>query len=605
MPSNLTWNNARTSALRSSTFLAVEKLDRRMRRENPERPPDAPHIRLAITGSCTLAHLHAGIRVAGLRHNIAITTHQGAYGQYLPELLAPCPELRDFHPDFILIALDAAHLTGSFRPSMTQAEVDNEHSALISRLRQCWRGAKSLGAQAIQQAALPTLPPLLGQNDHLLPAAPAEFLAQFNRDLRRAAAEDGVMVLGIDTEATRLGIDALHDPVLWHRAKQEISPAASPLYGDLVARLIAARLGKSAKCLVLDLDNTLWGGVIGDDGLEGIVLGQGSAEGEAFLSVQSYAKALSARGIALAVCSKNDDAVARSAFEKHPEMLLRLPDIACFVANWQDKASNIRKIAETLSLGLDSLVFLDDNPAERDLVRRELPMVRVLETPEEPALVPAALAASGWFESVAVTAEDFARSAQYAANAARAALKDSATDMGSYLESLAMRLIWRPFDRIGLSRITQLINKTNQFNLTTRRYSEEQVAAMLDDPAVLGLQFRLIDRFGDNGMIGVVIMRDTGASKWEIDTWLMSCRVLGRGVEQAMIGVVADAARKRGAAALIGRFIPSGRNEMVRGHYENLGFTPTGTVGDNAETCYALALEGFAPEPTRITIEEG
>ncbi|GAA5264311.1 hypothetical protein ACOSOMT5_P0733 [Acidiphilium sp. MT5] len=541
-------------------FIRTDRLDRLIERSDLNASAPYPAIRLAILGSATVAHLAGAIRVAGLRHGLSISIHQGEYGQYAQDLLAPDPALAAFRPDFLLLALDGYHL----------ASLD--HAAMRARLQQIWQAAAQLGARVIQQTGLPVHPAQLGQNEFLL-NSPASALTQLNMALRADAPDHHVLLLSIDDEAARHGLDALHSRTIWHRAKQEISPAAAPYYGDLVVRLIAAARGKSAKCLVLDLDNTLWGGVIGDDGLDGIVLGQGSAEGEAFVAIQAYAKALSQRGIALAVCSKNDEANARAPFEQHPEMVLKLSDIACFVANWRDKATNIRAIAQSLNLGLEAMAFLDDNPAERALVRRELPMVRVFEMPEEPALVADCIAQSGWFESVALTEDDRNRAAQYAANAQRAALQQSVTDIETYLSSLDMRLIWRRFDRVGLTRIAQLVNKTNQFNLTTRRYSEAEIAAMIEAPDWLGLQFRLVDSFGDNGMIGIVLLRGAGATL-EIDSWLMSCRVLGRRVEQAMLAVTAEVARARGALRLRGRFIASGRNEMVRDHYEKLGFVP-------------------------------
>ncbi len=547
----------------------------------------------------SLSHLAGAIRVAGLRHRVRLAVHVGEYGQYVQDLLGQGDGadggLAGFRPDFVLLALDAAHVTAGLRVGEAS---DAVLDGLFGRLEACWRAARAMGARVIQQAVLPSVLPLVGQNEHLLAGSGVAFVARFNARLRAVAEPAGVMVLAMDDEAARHGVAAFHDVVNWHRAKQEIAPRAAPYYGDLVARLVAASVGKAAKCLVLDLDNTLWGGVIGDDGLEGIVLGQGSAEGEAFVAIQAYAKALAARGIALAVCSKNDDAVARLVFEQHPEMVLRLSDVACFVANWRDKAANIREIAERLSLGLDALVFLDDNPAERAQVRRELPMVRVIEMPEEPALVPGMLAACGYFESVAVTGEDFARSGQYAANAARAALAGDGSDMAGYLQSLAMRLVWRRFDRVGLARIVQLINKTNQFNLTTIRYGEDEVAGMIGAAGVCGLQFRLVDLFGDNGMIGVVVLRDEGGGVWGIDSWLMSCRVLGRQVEAAMLGVVAAVARGLGAVVLRGRFVASGRNDMVREHYARLGFA---AVGDGFE----LGLDGFVAADVPMMIEEG
>ena len=220
---------------------------------------------------------------------------------------------------------------------------------------------------------------------------------------------------------------------------------AVPLYGDLVGRLLAAKQGRSAKCLVLDLDNTLWGGAVGDAGVEGFVLGQGSALGEAFVAFQSYARELSRRGVILAVCSKNDEASALEPFDRHPDMVIRRSDIACFIANWTDKASNIRAIAQELNIGLDSLVFVDDNPFERNLVRRELPMVAVPEVGDDPSSYVRAIADAGYFESLAVTDEDRERTSQYHGNRARVALRASTTDLGSYLCDLGMQLIWRPF----------------------------------------------------------------------------------------------------------------------------------------------------------------
>src|SRR6185312_454811 len=297
------------------------------------------------------------------------------------------------------------------------------------------------------------------------------------------------------------GLAAWHDPALWHRAKQEVHPSAAPGYGDLVARLLAAALGRSSKALVLDLDNTLWGGVIGDDGLEGIKLGQGSALGEAFVAFQRYARDLARRGVILAVCSKNDEANALEPFEKHPEMVLRREDIACFAANWTDKASNLREIAERLNIGLDAVVFADDNPFERNIVRRELPMIAVPELPEDPALFSRCLADAGYFEATSLTNEDFERTALYQTNAARESLLASTTDLDAYLRSLEMTLVYRPIDEPGMTRVVQLINKTNQFNLTTTRYTEGDIRSIQADERAIALQFRLVDKLGDNGMI--------------------------------------------------------------------------------------------------------
>jgi FkbH-like protein len=391
---------------------------------------------------------------------------------------------------------------------------------------------------------------------------------------------------------------------LWHSSKQEVAPAAAPVYGDLVGRLLAAKQGLSAKCLVLDLDNTLWGGVIGDDGLEGIVLGQGSATGEAYVAVQEYAREQARRGVILAVCSKNDEAIAREPFEKHPDMVLKISDIACFVANWQDKAANLRHIAERLNIGIDSLVFLDDNPFERTLIRQELPMVAVPEVSEDAALYPYTLADAGYFESTMVTDEDRERSAQSQGNTQRETLRESSTDMDSYLRSLEMTLIWRRFDQIGLQRTVQLINKTNQFNLMTRRYTDIDVQEIMNDPNAVGLQLRLTDRFGDNGIIGIVIGRLQDDGQMLIDTWLMSCRVLGRQVEQATLNLLVATAKSLGAHSLIGEYRPTPKNKMVEAHYQKLGFEMLKDQSDGTSRS-VLDFCRFSATPTFITVIEG
>ena len=258
-------------------------------------------------------------------------------------------------------------------------------------------------------------------------------------------------------------------------------------------------------------------------------------------------------------------------------MVLKPSDIAAFVANWDDKASNLRSIARTLNIGLDSLVFIDDNPAERDIIRRELPMVAVPELPEDVAYYPGCLAAAGYFEAASFTVEDARRARSYAANAERRMALGTATDMPSYLTGLEMTLTARPIGSAELVRATQLVNKTNQFNLTTRRYTEAEIAALAAGPDNVALQSRLQDRFGDNGLISVILARpdaDWPSDALLIDTWLMSCRVLGRGVETATLEVLAEAAMARGRTVLIGEYRPTPKNALVRNHYAELGFTP-------------------------------
>ena len=590
-------------------FTRTNALDDTLRRHTECAVPagtGTKPVRLAVLGSATLAHLHASIRVAGLRRSIHVTTYENDYGQYLQELLDERSGLHAFKPDVVLFAFDAYHLTQGLHAAFSIADADAALADTLARIEQCWTLARTAFAcPVMQQTALDVFPAVLGSNEHRLPGSRGRFVARLNEALRIAADAHGVDLVAVDDAARRDGLAAWHDPALWHRSKQEVTPARAPTYGDLVGRVIAARQGRSYKCLVLDLDNTLWGGVIGDDGLDGIVLGQGSPMGEGFTAVQDYAKELARRGVILAVSSKNDEANAWEPFDKHPEMTLRRSDIASFRANWQDKASNIRAIAAELNIGLDSLVFLDDNPFERNLVREELPMVAVPEVPDDdPGRVPAVLADAGYFESLGITAEDLERTAQYQENRAREDLRASVTDMDGYLRALEMRMVWNRFDSVGQSRVVQLINKTNQFNLTTRRHNDSDVAAIMADARAFGLQIRLLDRFGDNGIIAIVIGRLTEPGTVTIDTWLMSCRVLGRGVERTTLNLVTAQALALGATRLIGEYVPTKKNGMVREHYTKLGFTSLVTQADGSSTA-ELDLAQFTPEPTFIHVTEG
>jgi FkbH-like protein len=589
-------------------FVQTNALDSAVRQRFSSPPGElvGKPVRLAVLGSSTFAHLLPSLRVAGLRRGIWIDTYENDYGQYYQELMDPGSALHAFAPTAILMAFDARHATQGAHAGLGAADRDAVLAESLDRIRSCWSMARAaFNCPVLQQTIINVFPAVLGNNEHRLPGSRRAMVDRLNQMIRDAAETDGVDLVAVDDRVAVDGLAAWHDPLLWHRSKQEVTLAAGPFWGDLVGRVLAARQGRSFKCLVLDLDNTLWGGVIGDDGLNGIVLGQGSALGEGFVAVQDYARELSRRGIILAVASKNDEANALEPFEKHPEMVLTRKDIAAFRADWNDKAGNIKAIAAELNIGIDSIVFLDDNPFERTHVREELPMLAVPEVPDDPGLVPRVLADAGYFEGVTVTSEDRERTQQYQGNVEREKLKATATDMESYLRGLNMKMVWRRFDDLGLGRTTQLINKTNQFNLTTRRYTEEEVKSVTDDPRAFGLQIRLLDRFGDNGVIAIVIgrLQDDDATVL-IDTWLMSCRVLGRQVEPTTLNLVAAQARRLGATRLIGEYIPTKKNGMVAEHYPRLGFEPT-LVEAGGRSTAVLDLESFTPVETFIEVEEG
>ena len=557
-----------------------------------------------MIGSGTLGLIEPAIAASALRHRVVATVIGGDYGSAVQDAIDPAGRFRSAGFDLALIALDHRTL-GLDRARATAAEADAAVAAAAAMLDAMIDGLAATATGGVMVATIvPPPEPLLGSLDAVETGTVAGQVAAINARIAAMARDKQIVLVDMARVAAWVGLDRWHDAAQWNAAKLPFDPDLVPLVADVVARTVAAIRGTTRKCLVLDLDNTLWGGVIGDDGVDGIALGQGSARGEAFLAVQQAALALRARGIILAVCSKNDDDVARVPFRDHPDMPLKEAHIASFVANWGDKATNLRAIAAALNIGLDALVFLDDNPVERAQVRRELPMVAVPELPADPALYPRTLLAAGYFEAVGFAQEDRDRADQYAANAERAAFAGT-SDMAGYLASLDMIADFRAFDAVNRARIAQLINKSNQFNLTTRRYTEAQVAALEADPSKLTLQVRLTDRFGDNGMISVIVVdRQT----WEIDTWLMSCRVLGRRMEEAVLAQIAAAARAVGATALTGRYIPSAKNKMVADHYPRLGFVAVDdaaamkTGGTGGETVWRLDLDAYAaPDlPMRI-----
>jgi FkbH-like protein len=585
-------------------FLETVQLDRAFGRLGLKEAPGFLPLRLAVLASSTVDHLSAAIRVAGLRRRFLIDIRSGAYGQYRQDLLDPTSSLHQFAPQAMLFSLTGREAIAGVPLTATVAEVDETIARLIGELRSFWRRAREIcNAVIIQQTFVDVTEPLFGSYDRFVPGAPARVVARLNDRLCEAAAQDGVLLLDVARASERDGIDAWFDAGRWLQGKLEIAPQAAPLYGEMVARILAAQRGLSKKCLVLDLDNTLWGGVIGDDGLEGIVVGEGSAAGEAHLALQRYAKQLKERGVILAVCSKNDAGIAEAAFHDHPEMLLRRSDIAAFLANWDDKTENLKAIATRLNIGIDSLVFVDDNPVERARIRESLPMAAVPELPEDPAQYVRCLADAGYFEAVAFTPEDRDRARQYAENAEREAMLGSAQSMDEFLAGLKMSVLFGPFTAVDHARVVQLINKTNQFNTTTRRYTSEEIAYLTNHPKALTLQFRLLDRIGDNGLVSTMILRPTPDQEdvLEIENWVMSCRVFGRQLEFEAMNIAVEAARQRGARALIADYIPTSKNNVISALYPSLGFAAVDrTAITEGTTRWCLNLSDYVMRDSHI-----
>jgi FkbH-like protein len=563
-------------------------------------------LRLAVLSNGTISFAAQAIPASALRHGVATQVKFVEYDRLTGVALEGDADIATFDPDVILLALDHRGLPfGTMNAGQPVSAVVDEVISYLSKLREGIK--RNFRAPVIFQTLATPPSSMFGSFDVRVGGTWRTTIAAVSGAIADLAA-DGDYVLDVAGLAERIGAERWFDDAQWQAHKVPFRLTMVPAYGDHVGRLIGAIRGRSRKCLVLDLDNTLWGGAIGDDGLSGIVLGQGSPEGEAYLAVQQAALGLRDRGIILAVSSKNDEANARLPFQKHPDMLLKEEHIAVFQANWVDKCTNLEAIAKALNIGLDALVLLDDNPAERGQVRMALPAVAVPEVDNDPSTFAWTLLSAGYFEAVSFLAEDKRRADEYAAESRRVSVLQKAQNFGDYLSELQMVITFGPFDPVGRSRISQLINKSNQFNLTTKRYTEAQVADLEAAPSVHTLQVRLRDRFGDSGMIAVLIARRSeyrGEQALDIDTWLMSCRVLGRKVEEAMLRELALAARTASVRWIVGRYIPTAKNGMVKEHYAKLGFDacPIGTESAAGETAWLLDVTAYPAASIPMTVE--
>ena len=564
----------RRAVLPTLDYTAAQSLHRVYRQLRDRIAAGTPTVKLAVLSSSTSRQLSQLIELQLFAIGAVAEIYEADYGVFRQEILDGGSPLYGFGPKIVFLATgwrDLAH-----RPNLNddRPQVERLLRRELAEYSSLWHTLHDrLGCQIIQNNF--EQPPWRTLDNHETrhPAGFGRFLTRLNLALADDA-PDFVTIHDVDHLAAAAGRWAWGDERFFHHAKLPCAPELLVDYAHSVASLVGAHLGLGKKCLVLDLDNTLWGGVIGDDGLGGIRLGQGDAESEAFLAFQRYVQGLQRRGVILAVCSKNEEHVAREVFEKHPEMVLRLDDISCFVANWTDKATNLRTIAQRLNIGLSSLVLVDDNPAERGLVRRLAPEVAVPELPEDPAGYVRAIEQHRYFQLVSLGAEDYRRTDYYRANAERDQSQSSAGSVDDFLRSMQMTARIGPIEPATLLRSAQLINKSNQFNLTTRRYSAAELAAIADDQRWITLTVALADRFGDNGLISVLLGRVDG-DVLEIDTWLMSCRVLKRGVERFLLNHLHELALGRGLVSLRGRYIPTPRNAIVAAHYAELGFTRT------------------------------
>jgi len=557
-------------------------------------------FKLGIVSNATMDLMLPSMVTAALRNGIDLEVIAADFGQAAQEAFDPSSKLNQSNLDAVLLALD--YRAYSFPVNKPGYSGENDPGLDAFDYLQQIRESFALNGKTICIVQTLACPPydLSGNLDAQLDGLLRKSVNTFNSVLTENIKKSADVLFDVATLANVVGTYQWFDERQWYMSRVPMANSYIQLYADCLAKLLAAIRGKSKKCLVLDLDNTLWGGVIGDDGLEGIQIGQGHPVGESFLAIQQWAKSLKTLGIILAVCSKNDKVIALEAFQKHPGMLLKEDDFAVFMANWDDKASNIRKIAEILNIGMDAMVFVDDNPAEREIIRTMIPEISVPELPKDPSQFLRILCAARYFEKIDFTADDAQRNVQYAGNVQRQAMLQKAPNLTDYLISLEMKIHFAPFNETGRKRIVQLINKTNQFNLTTRRYTEADVMGFEKSDCYSTLQVHLQDKFGDNGMISVVICKNAGDC-WEIDSWLMSCRVIKRRVEEAVCDKLVTIARSNGIEKIRGFYRPTEKNKLVRNHYQQLGFELISS--NDSEDIWELEIERYQPMHPPIAIQ--
>ncbi len=569
-------------------------------------------IRIAVLGGTTTNELVDLLEILLLSSGFRPTFHQSEYGRYYEDAVLEPESIAEFKPEIVYVHTCSLNIQ-SFPPvSCSEEALPGFVDAEMNRFRAIWRSLEAnVGCQIIQNNFELPASALLGNLDAVSPGGASRFITELNRAIAaEAAANPRLLMQDLNAIAARVGMNQWFDPERWFSYKVANSVEGSFAIATSLNSMIQAIYGRSRKVLVLDLDNTLWGGVIGDDGADKIVLGRETPVAEAYTAFQEYCLRLRERGILLAVCSKNNDDIARSGFA-HPDSVLKLEHFSAFKANWEPKHENILEIARELNLGVDSFVFVDDNPAERAIVEAQIPGIAVPEVGSDVAKYAAILDAGRYFEPVSLGKEDLVRAKLYEENAQRAQLEQKFANYGEYLDSLEMTAEIDVFNATYMERIAQLTNKTNQFNLTTRRYTLAEIESTVPDGHHIGIYGKLTDRFGDNGLISIVLGRIDAddASTLHLDLWLMSCRVLKREMEIAMLDGIAERARDQGIVRLLGTYIPTAKNGMVKDHYEKLGFSPvasndTAQDGHNDSTTWSLDITNYQPRSRHIRIVE-
>jgi FkbH-like protein len=539
--------------------------------------------RLAVERSFTVEPVVPLLDAAARLSGVALEVHVGGFSTHGQDLLDPGSDLYAFGPDVVLLALQTCDVIPELWERFAELTPEGAND-VVERALQGYRNwisalrTHSEAALVIHNLELPA-EPAMGVLDAQSAMSQVQLVQQLNRRLGELAREwHGVHVLDYDALIARHGRARWHDEGKWLTSRMPIAADCLWPLAHEYLRYLLPLTGTVAKALVIDLDNTIWGGVLGEDGVGGIQL-DGEYPGAAYVAVQRALLALHARGVILAIASKNDHTEAMGALSNHPNMLLRPDHFATTRINWNDKAQSLREIADELNIGSDALAFLDDSEAERERVRQQLPEVTVIDLPRDPIEYAAALLRCPVFERLSISGEDRARGRFYSDQRRRASLRHATTSLEDYLRSLDTSVVMRLLRPSSVARVAQLTQKTNQFNVTTRRYGEAEIAAMAADPFTRVYEVTVSDRFGDSGLVGVAITRHTG-DEYEIDTLLLSCRVIGRTIETAMLARLLDDARRAGARRLRGWFLATRKNLPAASFYSRHGFTAVDRTND-------------------------
>jgi len=561
--------------------------------------------KMAILGGSTTSEIKDILELFLLKDKILPEFYESEFNKYYEDVMFDNPKLTKLKPDIIFIHTTSVNIQYSRKYSSDKAYIEHEIEKEFNKFKSIWDAIRQKYACVIIQNNF-ELPfyRILGNLDSSDLRGKTYFISRLNEEFIKHAQENkNFYINDINYLSSWIGLERWHDKSYWHAFKYALSHEAIPLLSHSVANIIKSIYGKSKKCLVLDLDNTLWGGVVGDDGIENIKIGKETPEAEAYTEFQNYIKELKKRGVILAVCSKNDLKIAKEGLS-HPDNILKADDFTVLKANWKRKDENIVDIAKEININLDSMVFVDDNPAEQEIVKSSLKDVSVPSIDNNVVNYINTIDKAGFFETTALSGDDLNRGRYYKDDSKRKETEKSFANYDDFLKSLSMVAEINCFIPLYLERLTQLINKTNQFNLTTKRYTYSEVEKISRSKEHIALYGKLSDKFGDNGIVSIIIGQIRNKQELHLDIWLMSCRVLNRGMEKAMFDALVSECKERKITTIVGYYYKTKRNDIVSQYYQQIGFESV-SKDQNGDSVWKYTIpKQDTPQNKNIKIEE-